>query len=77
MLNTQLPRSTATFIEPMGRGTASCIGLAALHIHHLDPQAVMVTVTADHHIQNHDAFIDALKAAASAIADDGYLVTLG
>ncbi len=36
----------------------------------------MVTVTADHHIQNHDAFIDALKAA-SAIADDGYLVTLG
>jgi len=71
----QLPRS-AFVVEPMGRGTASCIGLAALHIHHLDPQAVMVTVTADHHIQNHDAFIDALKAA-SAIADDGYLVTLG
>ncbi len=71
----QLPRSNF-IVEPMGRGTASCIGLAALHIHHLNPNAVMITVTADHHIQDHDAFIKALKAA-SAVADDGYLVTLG
>lgn len=71
----QLPREN--FIsEPVGRGTAPCIGLAALHIRHLDPEAVMVVVTADHHIKNVDAFIKSLEAGA-ALAAEGHLVTLG
>ncbi|MCU0521033.1 MAG: sugar phosphate nucleotidyltransferase [Anaerolineae bacterium] len=72
---TQLPRANF-IVEPLGRGTAACIGLAALHISRLDPEAVMIVVTADHHIQDHDAFTRALEAA-SAVAQDGYLVTLG
>lgn len=71
----QLPRDNF-IVEPLGRGTASCIGLAALHIRRLDPDGVMIVVTADHHIRDHDAFIRALGTAGAAAAD-GYLVTLG
>ncbi len=63
-------------IEPLGRGTAPCIGLAALHLRHLDPDAVMVVVTADHHIEDVEAFNASLVAAAQ-VAGEGYLVTLG
>ena len=71
----QLPRANF-IVEPLGRGTAACIGLAALNLRRLDPEAVMIVVTADHHIQDHDAFTRALRTA-SAAAKDGYLVTLG
>jgi mannose-1-phosphate guanylyltransferase len=63
-------------IEPMGRGTAPCIGLAAVHLRHLDPEAVMVVVTADHHIEDIQAFNASIEVAAQ-VAGDGYLVTLG
>ncbi len=71
----QLPRANF-IVEPLGRGTASCIGLAALHLRRIDPDGVMIVVTADHHIKDHDAFIRALGTAC-AVAADGYLVTLG
>lgn len=71
----QLPRANF-IIEPLGRGTASCVGLAALHIQRLDPDGVMIVVTADHHIKDHDAFLRALGTAGAAAAE-GYLVTLG
>lgn len=70
-----LPRENF-IIEPLGRGTASCIGLAALHIRDLDPEAVMAVVTADHHIEDIDGFSDGI-AAAKVVAEQGYLVTLG
>ncbi|MGC9348265.1 MAG: mannose-1-phosphate guanylyltransferase [Anaerolineae bacterium] len=63
-------------IEPVGRGTASCIGLSALHIREIDPEAVMIVTTADHHIEDVDVFTNALEAAGE-IAGEGYLVTLG
>jgi mannose-1-phosphate guanylyltransferase len=71
----QLPRENF-IVEPSGRGTASCIGLAALHIRNLDPDAVIAVVTADHHIEDVDGFYRGLRAAAAA-AEQGYLVTLG
>lgn len=63
-------------VEPMGRNTAPCIGLAALHLQHRDPQAVMAVVTADHYIRRVETFCEALQAAR-AVAEEGYLVTLG
>jgi mannose-1-phosphate guanylyltransferase len=63
-------------IEPAGRGTAPAIGLGALHIHRRDPEAVMVVVTADHHIGDAPQFRRAIAAAAQ-MACTGYLVTLG
>lgn len=71
----ELPRENF-IIEPMGRGTASCIGLAALHLHRIDRDGVMAVLTADHHVEDVEGF-RACITAARAVADQGYLVTLG
>lgn len=71
----QIPEANF-IIEPLGRGTAPCIGLAALHLQQRDPYAVMAVVTADHYIRHVDTFHAALLAAR-LVADQGYLVTLG
>ena len=63
-------------VEPSGHGTAPCIGLAALYLRRLDPEAVMAVLTADHFIQRWDAFREALRAAGY-LARQGRLVTLG
>jgi mannose-1-phosphate guanylyltransferase len=62
--------------EPAGRGTAPAIGLAAQHIYHQAPDAIMVVVTADHHIAEKEHFGRVLTVAAQA-AESGALVTLG
>lgn len=63
-------------IEPMPRGTASVVGLAAVAIQKRDPQGVMAVLTADHFIANVQKFQQCLKAAYSQ-AQEGYLMTLG
>jgi mannose-1-phosphate guanylyltransferase len=63
-------------IEPVGRGTAPAIGLAAVHLKKRDPNAVMAILTADHFIKDTDSFRRVLNAAETA-ANAGYLVTLG
>jgi mannose-1-phosphate guanylyltransferase len=62
--------------EPVGRGTAAAIALAALHLSLQDPEAFMAVLTADHFIEQPEKFRLALEAA-SEIAKDGHLVTLG
>jgi mannose-1-phosphate guanylyltransferase len=64
------------FLEPMPRGTASVVGLAAIALQQRDPQAVMAILTSDHFIGNEDGFRQMLVAAHDA-ARDGHLVTLG
>ncbi len=63
-------------IEPIGRGTAPCIGYAALQLRKRDPEAVMAVLSADHHIERGEEFCNAL-VAAEEVARDGMLVTLG
>lgn len=63
-------------IEPMPRGTASVIGLAAVALQQRDPQAVMAVLTSDHFIGNEESFRSVLGAAHDVALDD-YLVTLG
>lgn len=63
-------------IEPMPRGTASVVGLAAVALHQRDPQAVMAILTADHFIEAESAFRNLLQAAYD-LAQEGHLVTLG
>jgi mannose-1-phosphate guanylyltransferase len=62
--------------EPEGRGTAPAIGLAAIHLEHKDPEAIMTILTADHHIADLERFRSVL-VGAEALARQGYLVTLG
>lgn len=63
-------------VEPSGRSTAPCVGLAALHILRRDPDAVMASLHADHVIRDAEGFRQALLAAEN-VAEDGVLVTLG
>lgn len=62
--------------EPEGHGTAPSIGLGGLHIQRRDPDAVMISLHADHYIERAEEFRRALLDAAH-IARAGYLVTLG
>lgn len=70
-----LPRENF-IIEPMPRGTASVVGLAATVLKHRDPEAVMAILTSDHYIADERSFREIL-ASAYDVAQDGYLVTLG
>lgn len=63
-------------IEPEGRGTGPCVGLMAALIHKRDPHAVMISLHADHAIEDEQGFRDVLQGAVAA-AQAGHLVTLG
>ena len=62
--------------EPLGRGTAASIGLAATLIAARDPNAIMASFHADAAITDVAGFRRAL-AFAEQVARQGYLVTLG
>ena len=63
-------------IEPMPRGTASVVGLAATRLQQIAPDATMAVLTADHYIRNLPLFHQLLEAAWET-AQDNWLVTLG
>ena len=77
-LSAQAPNlpSSNFLIEPMPRGTASVVGLAAVHLLRADQNAVMAVLTADHVIRNIPRFHDLLRKARD-LAEQGYLITLG
>ena len=62
--------------EPLGRNTAACIGLAAIHIRQRDPQQPLVVLPADHYIAQPQQFLEILQAT-SEVAQSGAIVTLG
>jgi mannose-1-phosphate guanylyltransferase len=64
-------------IEPMGRNTAPAIGLAAVRLQKVDPDAVMAVLPADHLIDNVEAFRDCLSRAAAIVSDSDTLATIG
>lgn len=64
-------------LEPIGRNTAPCIGLAAIHIKHYDPDAMMVIVPSDHIIGDVDEFTRVLKNAIDVADETGHLITIG
>jgi mannose-1-phosphate guanylyltransferase len=64
-------------IEPIGRNTAPCIGLAAVHILQKDPDGVMAVLAADHLIKPVDRFCADINFAAEIAAETGACVTIG
>ena len=66
----QLPElpTENVLIEPCGRNTAPCIGLAAIHILHRDPDGVMLVMPADHVIRPNEKFREAAQRAAAVVA---------
>jgi mannose-1-phosphate guanylyltransferase len=76
----QLPklRDDQFIVEPARRGTASALGLAALAIQERDPQAIMLSVHADHYLgQDEDAYLKTLDAEARWAESKRSLVTVG
>lgn len=57
-------------IEPCARNTAPCLGLAAIHLLHVDPDAVMFVMPADHVISPIAAFQQAGRTAEAIVASD-------
>ena len=72
----QVPKRNL-LVEPVGRNTAPCICLAALPIHRLDPEAVMVVLPADHAISDRREFLRTLGIAREFAAKKDFLITLG
>jgi len=64
-------------IEPVGRNTAPCIGLAALVVRKRAGDAVMAVLPSDHLIANEEHFRHILAAAADMAARGDHLVTIG
>lgn len=63
-------------LEPMPKGTASVVGLAAVALYARNPMATMAILTADHFMRNTMYFQQLLRAGYAA-AQKGSLVTLG
>jgi mannose-1-phosphate guanylyltransferase len=69
--------SAHVLLEPEGRNTAASIGLAALHIHEQDPNAVLIVLPADHAVTDEEKLREALQQASRLAATKPYLVTVG
>ncbi|MCL2004735.1 MAG: sugar phosphate nucleotidyltransferase [Planctomycetaceae bacterium] len=64
--------------EPVARNTAASIGWAALKLRHIDPDAVMVVLPADHIIKPAATFCETVQSAAEIVEKSPeMLVTLG
>lgn len=64
-------------VEPQARGTAPVLIWAAHHLARQDPDAIMISLHADHVIQPESAFQETLRAAAAAADAHDRLFTLG
>ena len=64
-------------IEPDGKNTAPCIGLAAIIIQERDKDAVMGVFPADHYIQDTNAFSEYLRQGIQTAKNMKGLVTFG
>ena len=63
-------------LEPMPKGTASVVGMAAIQLLARDKDAVMAVLTADHYIRNVEYFRQLLETAFHE-AEKNHLVTIG
>lgn len=63
--------------EPVGRNTAPCIGLGAVHMQKKYGDAVMMVLPSDHLIQQTDVFAATLADACEVAQQGENLVTLG
>lgn len=64
-------------IEPQGRNTAPCIGLAAIELFARNSNAIMVILPADHWISDAKSFRQTLRAAIRLVQSHDALVTIG
>lgn len=77
----QLPEVPAAHvvIEPIARDTAPALGLAAIHVAHCDPDAILASFHADHVITRPEILRQAVGLAAEAASEErgDAIVTIG
>jgi len=75
----QLPEIPASnvLVEPVGRNTAPCIGLAATFIARRNPEEVMAALPADHAVSQAAHLRQVLRVAARRAAKEEELLTIG
>ena len=79
LVHEQLPELPKENIiaEPVGRGTAPCVGLSAVVVRQKDPEAVMLVLPADHLVREEESFREVLRGATEVAYKGTNLVTLG
>ncbi len=75
----QLPGLPAENVlcEPVGRNTAPCIGLGAMHINYKYEDAVMIVLPSDHLVKIEEVFLDTFNRACRVAEQGDNLVTVG
>lgn len=63
--------------EPIGRNTAPCIGLGAVHISKKYEDAVMLVLPSDHLIKFNKMYLSTIKDACALAEENTNLVTIG
>ena len=79
LVQQQLPNLPAENIicEPIGRNTAPCIGLGAMHILKKHDDALMLVLPSDHLIKQKTLFCKTLQNALQVADENSNLVTIG
>ncbi len=63
--------------EPAARNTAAALGLAAVHLLHDDPNAIMAAIPSDQHIGNTEEFLRTIELAFTAAEEHDAIITVG
>lgn len=63
--------------EPIGRNTAPCIGLGAVHVAKKYEDATMIVLPSDHLIKHNDIFADTFEDACAIAEQGNNLITVG
>jgi mannose-1-phosphate guanylyltransferase len=79
LVNDQIPglSDEQILLEPSRRNTAPCIAYANHCILQRDPEACIVVAPSDHIILKEDIFLENIKSALTAAAENDWLLTLG
>jgi mannose-1-phosphate guanylyltransferase len=63
--------------EPVGRNTAPCIGLGAIHIEQKYQDAIMIVLPSDHVIKYSTMYVSTLREGCRVAEKDDNIVTIG
>lgn len=75
----QLPELTDDniLLEPVGRDTAACIGLASYKISKNNPGSELLIVPADHYVEDESEFLRCIEQGREVLRETRGVVTLG
>ncbi len=64
-------------VEPAMKNTCAAIGLAAVHLQKIDPDATMVVLSSDHMIKPKEKLVEILEVGTRVAGKGEYLITVG